>query len=176
MMDLAAELNLSETAFGVPSGGGAWNLRWFTPACIEVKLCGHATLATAQALLLSGLEDGTDAIRFHTLSGELRAWRRKDNGLIELDFPEAHAGLSRAPEGLFEALGIKEALATAKSGEDWLIEIDSESGVRQLKPDFKALAELGGRGICVTAKASKPGADFVSRFFQLLPWASTKTP
>jgi PhzF family phenazine biosynthesis protein len=162
MQALATELQLSETAF-VCAEGPAFRLRWFTPAC-EVKLCGHATLASAAALLDASWSRGSEAIYFQTLSGELRAWRRKDDGLLELDFPERMAELAPAPEGALEALGIKNA-ECAKAGEDWLIALGSEEEVRALRPDFRRLALAGGRGFCVTAKSNSGDADFVSRFF-----------
>lgn len=164
MKGLAGELNLSETAFLHPEKGG-FALRWFTPSGTEVKLCGHATLASAEALLDSGQAKASEAIRFETLSGELRAWRRKDNGLIELDFPQSEPLLAVPPAHLLQALGMLAAEGSAKAGEDWLVECADEDEVRGLKPDFAALKAFGGRGICVTARAKNPGEDFVSRFF-----------
>src|SRR5687767_6021660 len=81
MQDVAAEMNLSETAFLLPRGD-EWSLRWFTPS-VEVALCGHATLASAHALFEEGLVDGM--ARFQTKSGLLTAEKLGD--LIELDFP-----------------------------------------------------------------------------------------
>jgi predicted PhzF superfamily epimerase YddE/YHI9 len=83
MQAVAAEMNLSETAFVWPVGDG-FDLRWFTPA-VEVDLCGHATLAAAHALWSEGLVPGEGRISFRTRSGLLTAARRGD--LIELDFP-----------------------------------------------------------------------------------------
>jgi len=80
---LAAEMNLSETAFLLKQADG-YNLRWFTPI-VEVELCGHATLAGAHMLFESRLLDRSSAARFHTLSGLLTA--RSVDGWIELDFP-----------------------------------------------------------------------------------------
>ncbi|MEN6387573.1 MAG: PhzF family phenazine biosynthesis isomerase, partial [Candidatus Cryosericum sp.] len=82
MASIAAEMNLSETAF-VLGEGNAWRLRWFTPT-VEVPLCGHATLATARALHEAGLVTD-DEVHFNSLSGELAARYRGD--WIELDFP-----------------------------------------------------------------------------------------
>ncbi len=165
MKGLAGELGLSETAFVLPRPGGDFSLRWFTPSGVEVKLCGHATLAAAEALLDAGLARPSEAIRFDTLSGELRAWRRKDNGLIELDFPEVEPVLAVPPAGLLASLGLIATTGAARAGEDWLLEAAEEEDVRTLDPDFEEIAAFGPRGICVTAKAASPGADFVSRFF-----------
>jgi PhzF family phenazine biosynthesis protein len=164
MKGLAAELDLSETAF-LLKRGEIFALRWFSPSGAEVRLCGHATLASAQALLDSGWAEGGSAMRFDTLSGELRAWRRQDNGLLELDFPERQVSEAQAPKGMLEALGIRHPIFVGREAEDWLVECESEAGLRELKPDFEALKAAGGRGICVTSKAVGQGADFVSRFF-----------
>ena len=83
MQAVAAEMNLSETAF-VREVAGDFELRWFTPA-VEVDLCGHATLAAAHALWSEGVADNDDTIRFHTRSGLLTAARRGE--IVELDFP-----------------------------------------------------------------------------------------
>jgi len=162
MQRLAAELNLSETAFCWPEAG-AFRLRWFTPK-VEVKLCGHATLATAQALWLQG-QDGAE-LRFHTLSGLLTA--RKSGDLVELDFPSQLP--LRLPEAeaagfaLAQALG-QQPMGLHRYGQDLLAELADEDFVRACSPDFAALGRLPYRGVCITARASGAGLDFVSRFF-----------
>jgi len=163
MRKLAFEMGVSETAFVVPQGD-TYGLRWFSPET-EIKLCGHATLASCAALLDSGFATNEQPLRFMTLSGELRAWKRNDNGLIELDFPQTPLEEAVAPPGLLKALGMRGAGAAAKAGEDWLIECEDEAELKSLAPDFAALKELGGRGFIVTARAEADGADFVSRFF-----------
>lgn len=162
MQAMASELGVSETAYVWPEGD-LFRLRWFTPQT-EVRLCGHATLAAAAALLDSGKASNDLPLRFMTLSGELRAWKRKDNGMMELDFPQGEAVPCPPPEGMLAALGLMQCSAAARAGEDWLIQAEDEEAVRALNPDFKALALLGGRGVCVTARSSAEG-DFVSRFF-----------
>jgi PhzF family phenazine biosynthesis protein len=163
MQGLATEMGVSETAFVHPEGEG-YRLRWFSPL-VEVKLCGHATLATCEALLDSAMASNAQPLRFQTLSGELRAWRRNDNGLIELDFPERAVEEVPAPPGLLKALGLRQAAFVAQAGEDLLVECEDEAEVASLSPDFGALKALGGRGFAVTARAEADGADFVSRFF-----------
>ena len=103
MQQVALEMNLSETAFTRPEPGpdAEWGLRWFTPA-VEVRLCGHATLATAHALRSDGLLKG--GVRFATRAGILTA-EAADDGTITLDFPIAPVIPIPAPEGLAEALG-----------------------------------------------------------------------
>lgn len=159
---VAAEFNLSETAFARPRGDGAYGLRWFTPK-VEVALCGHATLACTRALRLWDLlEPGAEA-RFDTHSGELRC--RETDGAIHMDFPAYHAGPATAPAGLLEALGLPHAVVRA-DGDQFLLEARSAAELRALKPDFAALADVACRGVCVTAAADAADeADFVSRYF-----------
>lgn len=156
---IAAEMNLSETAFLVKNGD-VFDLRWMTP-CVEVDLCGHATLASAHILWQEGLHGG-DEIRFSTKSGILRALRRGDD--IELDFPLKPEVPAEAPNGLLEALGTSAAYV-GKNQFDYLVEVASEAILRGLTPDFKRLAALPVRGVIVTATSSDPKFDFVSRFF-----------
>jgi PhzF family phenazine biosynthesis protein len=162
MQKVAREMNLSETAFLVPRGGG-FDLRWFTPA-VEVELCGHATLASAHVLWQSGNLAPAEAAHFHTLSGLLTA-RRRGDGWIELDFPARTAEPVSAPPGLVEALGVETPVFVGKSRYDYLLELPSEAEVRSLQPNFGRLRTLPVRGVIVTARASSAPFDFVSRFF-----------
>lgn len=158
MQDVAAEMNLSETAF-LLRGDDGYSLRWFTPA-IEVALCGHATLASAHALWE---EHGLASARFHTKSGLLTAERNGD--LIELDFPATLEERADAPEGLLESLGIDAPVYVGKNKFDYLVEVASEDLVRKLDPDHAQLRRIPVRGVIVTSRAAMEGADFVSRFF-----------
>jgi PhzF family phenazine biosynthesis protein len=171
MRRVAAEMNLSETAFAHPLDGDAeadWALRWFTPV-VETNLCGHATLATAHALHVDRGAPGT--VRFSSMSGVLVTHTRAD-GTITLDFPAAPVTERPAPEGLAEALGVKpdSTFGTGSLG-DVVAVLPDEATVRGLTPDFAALAAQarrdGTRGVIVTAAAANSGAeyDFVSRFF-----------
>jgi PhzF family phenazine biosynthesis protein len=161
MRDVAREMNLSETAFLVKQADG-YNLRWFTPA-VEVDLCGHATVASAHVLWQDGhLPEGVQA-RFHTRSGLLTADRRGD--WIELDFPAKIAAACEPPEELLPALGIGKARFTGKNAFDYFVEIESDSELRELKPDHSRLGKLPVRGVIVTARSSAPEYDFLSRFF-----------
>jgi predicted PhzF superfamily epimerase YddE/YHI9 len=162
MQRVAAEMNLSETAFLLPEGE-AYRLRWFTPAA-EVDLCGHATLASAHVLFSK--KGGPGGIAFLTRSGELRALRRGE--LIELDFPALPPAEEQPPPGLVDALGVRPRSAH-RSRFDRLLELESEEAVREVRPDFRALRAVDTRGVIVTARASaapaRRGHDFVSRFF-----------
>jgi PhzF family phenazine biosynthesis protein len=161
MLNLAKELNLSETAFLVKESDG-FNLRWFTPA-VEVDLCGHATLASAHILWETGLLKPTETARFHTRSGLLTVTRQGD--LMEMNFPAKIAEPVPPPAGLLEALGLSQPLYVGKNEFDFLVEVAAEETVRNLKPDFARLGRLDVRGTMVTCKSSSADYDFVSRFF-----------
>jgi len=161
MHKVAAEMNLSETAFLTRRAEGEFDLRWFTPA-VEVDLCGHATLASAHALWQGGHAPASMPLQFHTKSGVLTA--TPAGGWIELDFPATHVKSAEAPDGLLDALRAQ-ARYVGRSKFDYLVEVGSEETVRDLKPDFVALRTLPVRGVIVTSQASTPGWDFVSRFF-----------
>ncbi|WIM95603.1 PhzF family phenazine biosynthesis protein [Actinoplanes oblitus] len=168
MQQVAAEVNLAETAFlhRLPAGGDAdWALRWFTPVA-EVALCGHATLASTHVLHHAGLAEGP--ARFATRSGVLTATVAGD-GLITLDFPAAPLSAVDPDPALAAALGAEPLTSfwTGPNTDDVLAEVADEKTVRALTPDFTALARVTGRGVIVTARAEDPAAgyDFVSRFF-----------
>ncbi len=160
MQAVAAEMNLSETAF-VCSLEDGFALRWFTPA-IEVELCGHATLASAHALWSVGAVGSDQTIRFHTLSGILTC--TQDEGFIQLDFPATPAHEAEPPTGLLDALGVLPLFA-GRSKFDICIVVESEQVVRSLKPDFARLREISMRGVMVTSTSNDPQFDFVSRYF-----------
>jgi PhzF family phenazine biosynthesis protein len=160
MAQVAAEMNLSETAFLLPEGDG-YRLRWFTPA-VEVDLCGHATLASAQVLWQTGRFAAGRPIRFHTRSGLLTA--ESQGGWIELDFPALRTRPCAAPPGLIESLGAQPVFV-GSYGMDYLCEVSSESALRGLAPDFARLRAVQTRGVIVTSRSAEPQFDFVSRFF-----------
>ncbi len=160
MQQVAAEMNLSETAFLVRLPDG-FNLRWFTPA-VEVDLCGHGTLASAHIVWETGLLGPHEPAHFHTKSGLLTCTLK--DGWIEMNFP-ATPPSPIAPEGeVAQALGAP-IKSFHSSRFDYLAELEDEATVRSLQPDFAALAKFSARGIMVTARAETPGFDFVSRFF-----------
>jgi PhzF family phenazine biosynthesis protein len=160
MQNVAAEMNLAETAFLLPRSE-EWSLRWFTPT-VEVDLCGHATLASAHALWEEGKLARSKEARFHSRSGLLTASRTGD--AIELNFPATPDTKIEAPPGLLESLGAK-AKYIGKNVFDYLVEVNSEAEVRSLSPDFNGLKKFGVRGVIVTARASNGDYDFVSRYF-----------
>jgi predicted PhzF superfamily epimerase YddE/YHI9 len=165
MQAMAAEHNLSETAFFVPDGPGQWHLRWFTPK-FEVNLCGHATLATAFVL---ATEFGAAApLRFRTASGILGVEREEDR--FVLDFPAMPpARAMRPPPGLAAALGaVPREVWKAR---DWICLFDNAETVRALTPDHARIAGLpdcvpGGQArVMATAVSDDPRFDVVSRYF-----------
>jgi PhzF family phenazine biosynthesis protein len=160
MQHVAREMNLAETAF-LDRATDGFNLRWFTPT-VEIDLCGHATLASAHVLWETGQVAATEPIRFHTRSGVLTAVRQDD--WIELNFPVTPEQPVEVPAGLVEALGVWPRYV-GKSRFDYLVELDDEEAVREVRPDFHRLRAISARGIIVTSRSSTPGCDFVSRFF-----------
>lgn len=161
MQLVAAEMNLSETAFVKRQADGSFELRWFTPLC-EVDLCGHATLAAAHVLWETGLLAENEPANFHTRSGVLSAARRGE--FIQLDFPAIPSEPASAPKSLERALGAS-TLACAKHKFGTLVELESAAAVRDLKPKIAALAKVGGDLHIVTSASDTPEYDFVSRVF-----------
>ncbi len=157
---IAAENNLSETAFLVGSGA-AWELRWFTPTA-EVDLCGHATLASAH-VLIEHLGFGGEELRFATRSGELRV-RAAEAGLT-LDFPAYDLEPCAVDPVLAGILGAPapSAACMAGGGAKLLLAYSREADVAILQPDFRALLEVSARPVIATAVGDS--CDFVSRFF-----------
>ncbi|MFN0119759.1 MAG: PhzF family phenazine biosynthesis protein [Blastocatellia bacterium] len=165
MRQVAAEMNLAETAYLAPRADG-YALRWFTPA-VEVPLCGHATLASAHVLWQTGRIQPDQIARFHTLSGELTARRVGD--LIELNFPALTSRVADLPAPARAALGgnpLGAVLLRDAHDDDrnYVVEFADEAEVRALQPDFAGLRQLP-YGVIVTARATTDGFDFVSRYF-----------
>jgi PhzF family phenazine biosynthesis protein len=155
---IAAENNLSETAYLVHNGNG-YDLRWFTPVT-EVALCGHATLASAYVQFFCR-EWGEDTIRFQTRkSGQLVV--TKTGEVLEMDFPARPAHAQSCPDSLGRALGVTPQ-GVYGSAEDLMVVFDSEKTVSEIRPDFARLKEIDCRGIIITAPGDR--CDFVSRFF-----------
>ena len=160
MQAIAAENNLSETAFCVPEGE-SYGLRWFTPLK-EIDLCGHATLATAH-VLFEHLGFAGAEIVFSTRSGALRVTRAGDR--LAMDFPAKAVEPCAAPAALIEGLG--RMPLEVYGGRDYLAVFADAAEVRALRPDPRRLAELDRHGVIVTAPggAEDGDVDFVSRFF-----------
>ncbi|MDA8087108.1 MAG: PhzF family phenazine biosynthesis protein [Nitrospiraceae bacterium] len=156
LRSIAAENNLSETAFLVQRAGH-YELRWFTPRT-EIDLCGHATLASAYAVFEYVDKTGR-RVEFETKSGRLSVERQED--LLMMDFPSRKPVPCPPPSNIAEILGLPPSL-TLKS-RDFLAVYEDERQIRRLTPDMEKVAALDFLGVIVTAKGE--GSDFVSRFF-----------
>jgi len=163
---VAAENNLSETAFFVPergkSGENSCDLRWFTPRC-EVKLCGHATLASA-FVLLKLMQFGPHEVRFETrFSGTLTV--RKEGEIFAMDFPAMFAKpCMNVPDALISALGGPQPSQVMEVNETYFAVYDNARAIQNMRPDFARLERLHPFVVSVTAPGND--VDFVSRYFK----------
>jgi PhzF family phenazine biosynthesis protein len=161
MQLVAREMKHSETAFCVPLRDGSFELRWFTTTT-EVRLCGHATLATAHVLWEEGWLPPHELARFSTKSGELTATPLGRQ--IELDFPARPASEAPAPAELLDSLGV-EPVWVGRDVDDYFVRLEDEAAVASCSPDFRMLSGVQTRGVAITAPGATPDVDFVSRFF-----------
>ncbi|AHY42312.1 PhzF family phenazine biosynthesis protein [Stutzerimonas decontaminans] len=160
MQAIAAENNLSETAFFVREADGAFHIRWFSPLT-EIDFCGHATLASAFVLLEQGLAQAPLVFRAAAV-GDLTVQRRAD-GLLEMSFPNrAPEPVAEPPAALLQGLGC-EPEAVLRSQQAWFAVYRDEQQVRALSPDLDALRGLAPLDVVVTAPGREQ--DFVSRYF-----------
>lgn len=172
MKSIAAEMNLSETAFLLPieEDSNTYSLRWFTPE-VEVPLCGHGTIATAK-VLFDEIRVNGDRIVFQTKSGKVSA--EKSGEGIAIDFPIDVPMDFQLPKGLLEALGIKEYedVKIGKNTRKIILRIKDYKEIENLSPDFERMKNIstaeGLKGIAITTKGNEE-YDFISRYFN--PWA-----
>jgi PhzF family phenazine biosynthesis protein len=157
MQQIAAENNLSETAFFIPEGDH-FHIRWFTPKA-EVNLCGHATLATAH-VLFNELDYKGSTLLFNSRSGMLTVSQLKD--MLQLDFPADFVQPIELNPVFADALGIA-PIAAFKGHTDYLLLFESQEMIQEMMPNFHLLKQIGARGVIVTAAGEE--VDFVSRFF-----------
>lgn len=161
MQSIAMEMNLSETAFvqrtQTPSH---FSLRWFTPT-LEIDLCGHATLASSFWMLHSGWAAAGETIHFETRSGELRV--KSEGDWLIMDFPLIPTYSDVHPRFSAELFGLP-IVHAAQLKRNWIFELESETAVRELVPDFGEIAENSEEGFIITAKGDGK-YDIVSRFF-----------
>ncbi|HQD13691.1 MAG TPA: PhzF family phenazine biosynthesis protein, partial [Chitinophagales bacterium] len=157
MKNIAAENNLSETAFFVQAGD-VFQIRWFTPA-VEIELCGHATLASAY-VIFHYLQYDKEQIHFTCQVGDLFVTRQDD--WITLNFPAIETQpVKSIPAVLSAAIG-SHPLALYDSDSKLVALLESEDDVRYCQPDFALIAQLE-KNLIITAKGNE--VDFVSRFF-----------
>jgi PhzF family phenazine biosynthesis protein len=164
MQSVAKEMNLSETAFLLSENENVYRLRWFTPK-VEVKLCGHATLASAHVLWEEG-ESSAAPLHFETLSGRLTA-EQKEDGWIALNFPSTSVTESGCPPELRQGLSVEPVVVVnCDSGSGFLVEVANKKVLLGIEPDFSLLVRSGCGRVIVTCKAeSGDEYDFFSRFF-----------
>ena len=157
LLAIAIENNLSETAFTIPASGYAdYDLRWFTPGC-EVAMCGHATLASAHALI-----GERDTIRFRTREAGIIAVTREEDRLV-LDLPLAPRAEDPRSKPALEALGVgAEAFFYVGVEPLVIVPLEDEAAVRAASPDFAALKNVEAL-VIVTAPGN--AHDFASRVF-----------
>ena len=153
---IAAENNLSETAFLVPSGK-EFTIKWFTPK-VEVDLCGHATLASA-FVVFNYVDSSRDRVCFESMSGLLTVKREHD--ILSMDFPSHTPTPCSAPDDLIAGMRIEPR--DVFRSKDYLVLYDSEEDIKSLRPNMEKLVRLDGLGVIATAPGST--CDFVSRFF-----------
>jgi PhzF family phenazine biosynthesis protein len=158
MQSIAEENNLAETAFFIAQGDG-FHIRWFTPT-VEVKLCGHATLAAA-FVLFEKLGWRRDEVVFQSLSGPLTVVRSADQ--LTLDFPAQPGTACEAPQALVEGLGVQPVACLAS--EDYIVIVENQAQLLGIQPDHALLKQLDLRGVAVSAPGDADGCDVVVRFF-----------
>ncbi|MEE3363027.1 MAG: PhzF family phenazine biosynthesis protein [Anaerovoracaceae bacterium] len=158
MIKIAAENNLSETAFLLKTGPKKYHLRWFTPAG-EIDLCGHATLAASHALM-TYFEKDADELTYETLSGDITV--KINNGLYEMDFPAYDLKEIPVTDQLKDVCGVEPVAACM--GRDILCVFENEQQVRDFEPDLAKIEALDGLLLHITAKGSGE-YDCVSRTF-----------
>ncbi len=159
MLQIAAENNLSETAFFVKSGE-RYHIRWFTPT-VEVNLCGHATLATAH-VIFNELKLEDEIIRFHSdRSGELGVSREGDK--LVLDFPAYPMTEIYTPAGIAEAIGAEPRQAWEAQGNMVFLLLDSVEQIKALDPDMSLVAKMPYDEVIVTTRGDD--CDIASRMF-----------
>lgn len=156
LQGLAAENSLAETAFLVRDGRD-YRLRWFTPT-VEVPLCGHATLASAAAVM-ERIEPGREVVVFHTASGALTVTRSGAGYLM--DFPARLCSSTQTPQGLTAALGAQPD-EVVWDGFNYLARLADADQVRNLAPDLLAIERFDCAGVIVTAEDGRD-YDFISR-------------
>jgi PhzF family phenazine biosynthesis protein len=158
LQSIAAENNQAETAFIVGTSD-KYDIRWFTPI-VEVDLCGHATLAAAHVLFHEMNLNGNIVHFYSHRSGILPVVKQSE--LLTLDFPTDVFSPIDTPEVLIKGISIM-PLEAYRGKTDYLAIVASEQDITNIQPDLDAIAQLGGRGLIVSAKGDN--CDFVSRFF-----------
>ncbi|MDW3193314.1 MAG: PhzF family phenazine biosynthesis protein [Cytophagales bacterium] len=168
MQSIATELNLSETAF-LSQEQDHWNIRYFSPK-MEIPLCGHATLASAQVLVEKYAPETIDFITGHGLKLKVKPEAES----LVMEFPRYRTCDAEIPAGMLQALGIDKAINSVFNEETriLMIEIESTKKLKELAPDFNALLQTHDslHGVLITTKGTEE-YDFHSRYFW--PWSGS---
>ncbi len=161
LLNIAKENNLAETAYFVQQSEDRYHLRWFTPE-IEIDLCGHATLASA-FVIFNELNFKGDEVHFDSMSGPLSV--KKIGDQLELNFPSRPPIPAGLPEGIRDGFNL--APLEVWKARDYVLVYENEEDIKAIRPDLSVLNQVNmdPGGIIVTAKSSREGVDFVSRFF-----------
>lgn len=161
MQNIAAEMNLSETAFVAPNGS-AYDIQFFTPT-VEIALCGHATLASAHIMYQLGIVASEDRIHFNAKGGQLEI--SKDDDFIVMTFPQYRLSKAETPINFKTYLGF-EPIAFYKSDDNWVVAVaDKQGDIENCNPNFEALASNGLGHLMVTSEGNAEDVDFVVRCF-----------
>lgn len=158
--NIAQEMNLAETAFVYPENG-IYRLRWFTPTS-EVDLCGHATLATAK-ILFDKYDVKKRILEFETKSGLLKVEKNKEE--LIMDFPLGNLTSFNEKDDIIESFLNEKPLAIYEHNDWCVVQLNNESSVFNLKPNFNLLLKHYKKMFVFTAKSNSKEYDFVSRFF-----------
>lgn len=172
MQVIAKELGLSETAFiNLIEGQNKYIIRYFSPL-MEIPLCGHATLAASKVLF--EITPETETIHFKNIQG-LDLIIKKDEDIIEMEFPVYNTVPQNAPEKLLNALGIEKILNSEYNKETniLMLEIEDSQVLNDLSPNYERLKNSHNliNGVLVTAISQRNDYDFESRYFW--PWSGT---
>lgn len=153
MQQIAAENNLSETAFIENN-----HIRWFSPT-IEVNLCGHATLASA-FVYFNYIDNAATSIEFESASGILKVNKRSN--IYELDFPKDNFQQIDAIKSIEIATGVK-PLETYIGDINMFAVFDMGTNIKDIQPNFDEIKNLDGQGLIISSTDKE--FDFVSRYF-----------
>lgn len=161
MQNMAAEMNLSETAFVAPNNSG-YDIRFFTPT-VEIALCGHATLASAHIMYQLEVVSPEDTIHFNAKGGKLEI--TKDGDFISMTFPQYRLSKAETPINFKSYLGF-EPVAFYKSDDNWVVAVaEHQTDIENCNPNFEALKAHGLGHLMVTSEGKAEDVDFVVRCF-----------
>jgi PhzF family phenazine biosynthesis protein len=166
MVSIARSLNLADAAFLIAKSPNRFDLRCIAGS-IEVDLGISATLAAAHILFDNRFVDTERSIAFYTHGGPVSA--TIESGIIEVNFPVLFIEPIEPPEEILQAVD-PAPVFTGRRGEDYIVQVSSESRLKKIYPDLKMLDALGVHGLIITSEAPKGKAyDFAMRTFQLKP-------